>query len=79
MKSLRHRLSPLNSLMVFEAAARTLSFTRAAKELHVTQAAVSKQIKFLEQHFEFALFERHGRKVSLSSRGEKLLHKVSTL
>ncbi|WP_116474154.1 LysR substrate-binding domain-containing protein [Zobellella maritima] len=78
MKSLRHRLPPLNSLMVFEAAARTLSFTQAAKELHVTQAAVSKQIKFLEQHLDFALFERHGRKVSLSSRGEKLLQKVST-
>ncbi|EGR3289829.1 transcriptional regulator, partial [Vibrio parahaemolyticus] len=43
------RLPPLNSLRVFEAAARHLSFTRAAEELFVTQAAVSHQIKALEE------------------------------
>jgi LysR family transcriptional regulator, glycine cleavage system transcriptional activator len=77
MKSLRHRLPSLTSLMVFEAAARTLNFTRAAKELHVSQAAVSKQIRYLEEYFGFELFERHGRRVTLSSRGQQLLHKVS--
>lgn len=77
MKSLRHRLPPLTSLMVFEAAARTLNFTRAAEELHVSQAAVSKQIRQLEERLGFALFERHGRRVELSSRGMQLHDKVS--
>jgi len=63
--------------MVFEAAGRTLNFTHAAQELHVSQAAISKQIKYLETYFDFALFERQGRRVSLSPRGQQLHHKVS--
>jgi len=55
------RLPPLNALVVFEAAARHLSFTRASEELHVTQAAVSHQIKSLEDHLGIALFHRLGR------------------
>lgn len=77
MKSLRHRLPSLTSLMVFEAAGRRLNFTQAAQELHVSQAAVSKQIKYLEDYFGFALFERQGRKVSLSPRGLHLHNKVN--
>ena len=77
MKSLRHRLPALTSLMVFEAAGRRLNFTQAAQELHVSQAAVSKQIKYLENYFGFALFERQGRKVSLSPRGLHLHNKVN--
>lgn len=77
MKSLRHRLPPLTSLMFFEAAARTLNFTRAAEELHVSQAAVSKQIRQLEQGLGFPLFERVGRRVQLSPRGVQLHNKVS--
>lgn len=77
MKSLRHRLPSLTSLMMFEASARTLNFTRAAEELHVSQAAVSKQIRYLEEYFGFELFERHGRRVTLSSRGKQLYGKVS--
>lgn len=77
MKSLRHRLPPLTSLLVFEAAARTTNFTRAAEELHVTQAAVSKQIRYLEEYLGCELFERHGRRVRLSPRGQKLHDKVS--
>ncbi|MDO6565288.1 LysR substrate-binding domain-containing protein [Amphritea sp. 1_MG-2023] len=77
MKSLRHRLPALKSLMVFEAAGRTLNFTRAAEELHVSQAAISKQVKYLEEYLGFPLFERHGRRVILSSRGEQLHEKVS--
>ena len=45
MKRLRDRLPPANSMVVFEAVARHLSFTRAAKELRVSQAAVSRQVK----------------------------------
>jgi len=55
------RLPPLNALVVFEAAARLLSFTRASEELHVTQAAVSHQIKSLEDFLGIALFHRLGR------------------
>ncbi|MEM5384859.1 LysR substrate-binding domain-containing protein [Paraburkholderia phymatum] len=77
MKSLRHRLPPLTSLMFFEAAARTLNFTRAAEELHVSQAAVSKQIRQLEEGLGFVLFERVGRRVQLSPRGTQLHGKVS--
>ena len=55
------RLPPLNALVVFEAAARHLSFTRAADSLHVTQAAVSHQIKALEEWLGVPLFHRVGR------------------
>ena len=46
-------LPPLNALRAFEAAARRLSFTRAAEELGVTQAAISHQIRILEEALEF--------------------------
>jgi LysR family glycine cleavage system transcriptional activator len=55
------RLPPLNALVVFEAAARHLSFTRASEELHVTQAAVSHQIKSIEDYLGVSLFHRLGR------------------
>lgn len=50
------RLPPLNALKAFEAAARNLSFTKAAEELFVTQAAVSHQIKTLEDHLGLNCF-----------------------
>ena len=52
------RLPPLNALRAFEAAARHLSFTRAAAELHVTQTAISHQIKALEERLGVRLFRR---------------------
>ena len=64
------RLPPLNALRAFEAAARHLSFTRAADELGVTQAAVSHQVKALEERLEVRLFERHGRGLWLTEEGE---------
>ncbi len=67
------RLPPLNALRTFEAAARHLSFTRAAGELHVTQAAVSHQVRTLEDHLGVRLFRRRGRALSLSEAGEALL------
>ena len=54
------RLPPLRSLRAFESAARHLSFARAADELHVTPAAISQQIKLLEDHLGQALFRRAG-------------------
>ncbi len=77
MKSFRHRLPPLHGLLVFEAAARHLNFTRAARELHVTQGAVSRQVKQLEAHLGVALFVRQGRNLTLSDAGRELHAKVS--
>lgn len=64
------RLPPLNSLKVFEAAARHLSFTRAAEELFVTQAAVSHQIKALEEYLGLKLFRRRNRSLLLTEEGQ---------
>ncbi|GAA5186056.1 transcriptional regulator GcvA [Ferrimonas gelatinilytica] len=64
------RLPPLNALKAFEAAARNLSFTRAAEELFVTQAAVSHQIKGLEEHLGLKLFRRRNRSLLLTEEGQ---------
>jgi len=67
------RLPPLNALRAFEAAARLLSFTRAADELAVTQAAVSHQIKALEEWIGVPLFRRVNRGLLLTDAGQALL------
>jgi len=69
------RLPPLPPLRAFEAAARRLSFTRAAEELHVTQGAVSQQVKQLEEYLGFALFRRLPRRLALTSEG-RAFHEV---
>ena len=65
-------LPPLNALRAFEAGARHLSFTKAAEELHVTQAAVSHQVKALETHLGAQLFKRLTRKLVLTDQGAML-------
>lgn len=70
------RLPPLNALQVFETVARHRSFTRAADELCVTQGAVSRQILALEDYYQFPLFKRHPRGLSLTAEGELLLPAV---
>ncbi len=70
------QLPPLNALRAFEAVARLQSFTKAADELSVTRAAVSHQIKNLEEYVGFALFERHTRSISLTAAGEVALPKL---
>lgn len=70
------RLPPLRSLRAFEAAARHLSFARAADELHVTPAAISQQIKLLEGHLGLALFKR-GPQLSLTEGAATALPLVS--
>jgi LysR family transcriptional regulator, glycine cleavage system transcriptional activator len=70
------RLPPLNALRAFEAAARHLSFTRAAQELNVTQAAISHQVKSLETHLGFALFRRLNRSLLLTDAGQSLFPPV---
>lgn len=72
MRSFRKLMPPLTALMVFEAAARLLSFTKAAQELGITQAAVSRQIHALEEDFGFPLFVRLHRKVLLTGKGKVL-------
>lgn len=64
------RLPPLNALKVFEAAARHLSFTKAAEELFVTQAAVSHQVKLLEDNLSIKLFRRKNRALLLTEEGQ---------
>ena len=67
------KLPPLLALRVFECAARHLSFTRAAEELCVTQAAVSHQIRALEEWFGQPLFRRLNRAIRLTEAGERLV------
>ena len=66
-------LPPLNQLRVFEAAARLLSFTQAGRELHLTQSAVSQQIKALETHLGRPLFIRRQRAIELTEAGRAYL------
>src|SRR6267143_898273 len=71
-----YRLPPLNALRVFEAAARHLSFKEAAQELSITQAAVSHQIKSLEEYLGVELFRRAGRGVQLTEAARACLPKL---
>ena len=71
-----YSLPPLNALRVFEAAARHLSFKEAAAELHITQAAVSHQVKSLEDYLGVELFRRAGRGVQLTEAARACLPKM---
>ncbi|AUT64427.1 LysR substrate-binding domain-containing protein [Paraburkholderia terrae] len=77
------RLPPLNALRAFDAAARQLSISAAAQELHVTHSAVSHQVRQLEQWLGKALFVRHAGGVRLTAEGQSLKqavdHTFSTL
>ncbi len=73
------RTPPLGALRSFRAAAHCLSFTLAAEELHVTQAAVSHQIKSLEEFLGAPLFVRGNRTLSLSDAGQRFLPYVDQM
>ncbi len=75
MASAHDRL-PLGSLRVFEAVATRLSFTAAADDLSVTPAAISQQIKSLEDYLQVPLFRRSGRRVEVTDEGLELLPQV---
>lgn len=64
----------LRQLKVFETVARNASFSRAAEELHLTQPAISTQVKTLEGHVGMPLFEQLGKKIYLTPAGTELLH-----
>jgi LysR family transcriptional regulator, glycine cleavage system transcriptional activator len=70
------KLPPLNALKAFEAAARHLSFNKAAQELCVTQGAVSRQIQVLEKHLGTPLFRRMSRSVEMTEQGRLLFPSV---
>ncbi|CAG0911715.1 unnamed protein product, partial [Cyprideis torosa] len=72
----RSRLPPLEWIRAFEAAARLGSFTAAASEIGLTQAAVSQRIGQLEQHLGIRLFNRKARTISLTVEGEAWLPHV---
>jgi len=74
---MHRQLPPLTAVKVFEAAARHLSFTKAAAELGMTQAAVSYQIKVLEDRVGTPLFLRRPRQVSLTEAGQRLAPAVT--
>lgn len=70
MRNQRYDVPPLDPLLAFEAAARNLSFTKAASELFLTQSAVSRQIQQLEEHLGVKLFERRARTLLLTENGQ---------
>lgn len=72
----RYRLPPLDPLEAFEAAARHLSFTKAADELALTQSAISRQVAALESHLGVPLFQRLHRALRLSEAGLQLQRTV---
>ncbi|MBI1395182.1 MAG: transcriptional regulator GcvA [Betaproteobacteria bacterium] len=76
MHSKRYDVPPLDQLLAFEAAARNLSFTRAAEELFLTQSAVSRQIQSLERDLGLALFVRRPRTLTLTEGG-RMLHRTT--
>jgi LysR family glycine cleavage system transcriptional activator len=71
------RLPPMNALRVLEAAGRHMSFSQAAKELHVTPGAVSRQIKLLEEFLGTAVFERNTRALRVSEEGKAYIQVLS--
>ena len=77
MNKIRQRPLSLGGLRAFEAVARCLNFSQAAGELHVTQSAVSRQIKSLEDELGAPLFTRGTRRVELTADGTLLLRSVS--
>ncbi|SNT76830.1 LysR family transcriptional regulator [Paracoccus seriniphilus] len=77
MKAPRHQLPSMNALFAFEAAGRHLNFSRAADELNVTPAAVSRMMKRLEEHLGTPLFQRRTAGLSLNENGA-LLHQATT-
>lgn len=70
-------MPPLNALKACEAAARHLSFTKASEELNVTQAAVSHQVRILEEYFGIPMFNRRHRCLTLTDAGRAYLPRLT--
>lgn len=72
-----NRVTHLKASHYFSVASQTLSYTKAADQLHVSQAAVSQQIRLLEEYLGVALFYRSGREMRLTSQGQALSEHLS--
>ena len=70
------RLRWLNNLLFFEVAARHQSYSKAAEELYISQAAVSQQMRQLESNLGVSLFRRQARKMLLTGPGRPFMHPV---
>ncbi len=79
MQTLKQQLPPLEPLIAFESAVRYMSFTAAAKELSLSQAAVSQQIRHLEKSLGFDLFTRSHRSIQLTAEGMVYRYTVSAV
>src|SRR5262249_57777433 len=75
---MRRPMPPLNALGAFEATARHLSFSKAAEELHVTPAALSHQIRGLEELLARKLFERRARSIALTEAARLIYPGIQT-
>jgi LysR family glycine cleavage system transcriptional activator len=73
---MRRHIPSLSALQAFEAAARCLSFTRAARELNITQSAVSRHVRALEEQLGLPLFRRYRKRISLTEAGEAFLPEI---
>jgi DNA-binding transcriptional LysR family regulator len=76
MLNKRKVLPPLDYMLAFESAAKLGSFAAAARELNISETAISRKIRLLEQHYDIALFVRGHRSVSLTAQGKNLLDSV---
>jgi len=76
---MRRHLPPFAAVRAFEAAARHQSFKAAARELHLTQSAISHQVKSLEEFLGVSLFDRNGHGVALTPRGSNYVSDVSSI
>ena len=72
-----HQLPPLHALRVFEVAARAASFTEAAKELHLTHGAVSRQIALLEASLGQSLFRKEGQRMVATPHAKAFAREIS--
>ena len=73
----RKLLPPLDYLLAFEAAATACSFARASEALNISETAISRKVRLLEQHYNVALFVRGHRSITLTPQGAALLSSVS--
>lgn len=74
---MKNPLPPLNPLKAFESAARNCSLTLAAEEMNVSQVAISRQVKVLEDYFEVTLFRRLHRGIELTDEGKQLYEGIT--
>ncbi len=70
-------MPPLDYLLAFESAAKNGSFAAAAREMNISETAISRKVRLLEQHYDIALFIRRHRSIRLTAQGHELLKQVS--